>query len=80
MATEKVSLSLDEALLSSARERSGRSGLSRYVNDALRHQLQRDRIADLLVALEQEHGVIEPEVMQEVREAWPAPAVRHHDT
>lgn len=36
-------------------------------------QLQRDRVAALLAELEQETGPIEPELMEEVRRAWPAP-------
>jgi Arc/MetJ family transcription regulator len=71
--TEKVSLTLEEELLSEAREVVGTRGLSSYVNRALRHQLQHDRVAGLLAELEQEKGPIEPEVMEEVRRAWPAP-------
>lgn len=73
MPTEKVSLTLDEALLSEARETVGSRGLSRYVNRALRQQLQHDRLGELLDELEREHGPIDPEVMDEVRRRWPAP-------
>jgi hypothetical protein len=73
MATEKVSLSLDEEAVAEAREAVGARGLSGYVNRALRHQLQRDRIGALLDELEQEYGPIEPSVMEEVRREWPAP-------
>lgn len=76
MATEKVSLTLDEELVTEAREKVGTRGLSSYVNRALRHQLQHDRIAGLLAELEQEHGPIEPRVMEEVRRAWPLPEER----
>jgi Arc/MetJ family transcription regulator len=72
MATEKVSLSLDEELIGEARELVGVRGLSSYVNVALRHQLQRDRLASLLTELEQANGPIEPAVIEEVRRAWPA--------
>jgi Arc/MetJ family transcription regulator len=72
MATEKVSLSLDEELIGEARELVGVRGLSSYVNVALRHQLQRDRLAGLLTELEQANGPIEPAVIEEVRRAWPA--------
>jgi len=74
MATEKVSLSLEEELLAEARETVGARGLSGYVNRALRHQLQRDRVSTLLSELEREHGPIDPRVTEEVRKAWPAPA------
>ena len=73
MRTEKVSLTLEEELLAAAREVVGTRGLSSYVNRALRQQLQHDRLAGLLAELEQENGPIEPEVMEEVRRAWPAP-------
>jgi len=35
--------------------------------------LQHDRLACLLAELEQEHGPIDPEVIEETRRAWPAP-------
>lgn len=74
MATAKISLTLDESLLAAARELVGRRELSRYVNQALRFQLQRDRLAGLLEELEKEAGPIEPRDMEEVRRLWPAPA------
>jgi len=73
MATEKVSLTLEEELVAEAREVVGTRGLSSYVNLALRQQLQRDRIVGLLSELEREYGPIEGEVMEEVRREWPAP-------
>jgi Arc/MetJ family transcription regulator len=72
MRTEKVSLTLEEELLAEAREVVGARRLSSYVNRALRHQLQHDRLAGLLAELEQEKGPIEPLVIEEVRRAWPA--------
>jgi hypothetical protein len=73
MATAKTSLTLDKALLAAAREMVGRRGLSGYVNRALSHQLQRDRLTKLLDELEQQAGPIEPRVMEQVRQAWPDP-------
>lgn len=72
MRTEKVSLTLDEGLLAEARDVVGTRKLSSYVNRALRLQLQHDRLAGLLAELERESGPIEPGVMEEVRQAWPA--------
>jgi hypothetical protein len=74
MATAKASLTLDTGLLAAARELVGRRGLSGYVNRALRHQLQRDRVLGLLDDLEKEAGPIDPKIMEEVRRAWPDPA------
>lgn len=74
MPTEKISLTLDETLVAAARDLVGRRGLSRYVNQALRHQLQRDRLVGLLEELEAEAGPIDRRVMEEVRREWPDPA------
>ena len=71
METAKTPLTLDRALLAAARELVGQRGLSRYVNRALRHQLQRDRLTALLEALEPEAGPIEPGVLEEIRRSWP---------
>lgn len=73
MATEKISLTLEESLLAQARERVGRRGLSRYVNRALQHQLQHDRLTNLLVEFDQVAGRVDPNVMEEVRRVWPDP-------
>jgi Arc/MetJ family transcription regulator len=74
MATEKVSLTLDEELVSEARGAVGARGLSGYVNLALRRQLQRDRLSRLLDDLDREFGPIDPRVTEAVGRAWPAPA------
>jgi Arc/MetJ family transcription regulator len=57
-AVSKISLSMDEGVLAEARARAGRRGLSSYVNDALRRQLQRDRLAELLAEMEAESGPV----------------------
>ena len=72
MRTEKVALTLEAEILAEARDVAGVRGLSSYVNQALRHQLQHDRLTGLLAELEREKGPIEPEVMEEVRRAWRA--------
>jgi Arc/MetJ family transcription regulator len=74
MTTEKVSLTLDEELVTAARDEAGRRGLSGYVNHALRRQLQHDRLTRLLREMDEEAGPVDPEVMEEVRRAWPAPS------
>ena len=73
MSTEKVSLTLEKELLSEARAVAGGRALSRYLNRALRNQLQHDRISSLLAELEREQGPIDPLVMAEVRDEWPDP-------
>jgi hypothetical protein len=69
---KKISLTLEQELVSEAREVAGPRGLSSYVNRALGHQLQHDRLAGLLDELEREAGPIDEDVMDEVRHAWPA--------
>jgi hypothetical protein len=76
MTTEKVSLTLEKELLAEAREAAGGRALSSYVNRAVRHQLQHDRLAGLLADLEREHGAIEARVVEEVRRAWPGAGPR----
>lgn len=71
MATSKVSLTLEEGLITEARKLAGTRGLSSYVNRALSRQLQHDRLAGLLEELENEAGSIDPEVLEEVRRKWP---------
>lgn len=73
MATEKVSLTLDEELVGEARQSVGSRGLSGYVNRALRNQLQHDRLTKLLGEFDAESGPVDPELMEEVRRLWPAP-------
>jgi Arc/MetJ-type ribon-helix-helix transcriptional regulator len=72
--TTKVSLSLDQEVLAEARRHVGSRGLSHYVSEAVRRQLQHDRLTGLLEEFERELGPLDPGVMEEVRQAWPAPA------
>ncbi len=76
MAVGKVSLSIDEDLLAEARGRAGRRELSSYVNEALRRQLQRDRLTELLAEMEAESGPIPDDVMEEARRLWRGPAAK----
>jgi Arc/MetJ family transcription regulator len=78
MATAKVSVSIDENLLSEARHLVGIRGLSSYVNQALQRELQRDRLRALLSELEAQNGPVDASVMEEVRGAWPEPAEPLH--
>lgn len=70
VAVSKVSLSIDEDVLAEARERAGRRELSSYVNEALRRQLQRDRLAELLAEMDAESGPVPDDVMGEARQLW----------
>lgn len=74
MAVAKVSLSIDEDVLAEARERAGRRELSSYVTDALRRQLQHDRLGELLAEMDAASGPVPGELLEEARQLWRAPA------
>jgi hypothetical protein len=58
--TEKTSATLDAKLLSDVRKRVGRRGLSSFINQAVAEKLQRERVIELLDALDDEHGKPSP--------------------
>lgn len=70
MSVSKVSLSIDEEVLAEARDRAGRRELSSYVTDALRRQLQHDRLGELLAELDATAGPVPDELMEEARQLW----------
>ncbi len=74
MPAAKVSLSIDADVLAEARARSGSRELSAYVTDAVRRQLQRDRLGELLAELDAESGPIPDNLLEEARTLWHAPA------
>ena len=71
MAVAKVSMSLDAEVLAQTRERVGGRGVSAYVNEAVRRQLRRDALADLLTEMRATNGPVDDETMREVRRLWP---------
>ncbi|MDA8393036.1 MAG: hypothetical protein M0Z87_09635 [Actinomycetota bacterium] len=73
MPVEKVSMSLDADVLAQARERVGGRGVSAYVNDAVRRQLRRDALAEVLAEMREANGPVGDEEMEEVRRLWPGP-------
>ncbi|OWY62187.1 hypothetical protein B7486_59800 [cyanobacterium TDX16] len=74
MSVAKVSLSIDEDVLDEARERAGRRELSSYVSEALRRQLQHDRVGELLAEMDARSGPIPDDLMEEARKLWRSPA------
>ena len=69
-------MSIDEDVLAEARERVGRRELSSYVNEALRRQLQRDRLLAFLAQAEADAGPIPDDVMEQARTPWRRAAAR----
>ena len=65
-----MSLSIDEDVLSEARQRAGNRELSAYVSGALRRQLQHDRIGELLAEMDEAAGPVPDDLMEEARQLW----------
>ena len=74
MTVSKVSLSIEDEVLTEARQRAGRRELSAYVSRALSRQLQHDRLGELLAEMEREAGPIPEDRMEEARKLWREPA------
>ena len=70
MAVEKVSLSLDAHLVAKARQVAGHRGLSALINDALRINLQHERLRTLLARMEAEFGPVPAEEFKRARDVW----------
>ena len=47
MATRKISVSIEEDLVDAVQGRVGSRGVSRFVSEAVRHELERGELADL---------------------------------
>lgn len=61
MGTVKVSITLQEEHVREAKRRAGTGGLSAYIDDMLRRQLQHERLGRLLDELDQEFPSTEEE-------------------
>lgn len=72
MSYTKISITLDPKVAAELRQVAGQGGISAFVNDAVRQQLQAKRLRRLLDEMEQERGPIPPEVRAEV-DALPWP-------
>ena len=72
MASEKVSITLDPAIVAEARRLAGAAGLSAFVNDVLRWHLQNLRVRRYLGELDEEHGPVPDELREEAKREWDA--------
>lgn len=75
--TRKYSVSMPQDIAEAARSRSGPSGLSSYVTAAVRRQLERDNLNDLIAVPEAEHGSITAEEIEATRQALRHPRRGH---
>ena len=74
VASQKRSISFEEAVLHEAEERLARSGgsLSAFVNAAVLHELQVTRGRELLAEDATEFGAIREKIKAQVAAEWPA--------
>jgi len=56
MSTERLSATVEGEVLAAVRAQVGPRGVSRFVNDALRHELERAQLAELVGQLYDELG------------------------
>lgn len=67
---EKLSISVPQDLARSLRRRVGKRRLSAFTTRALRRELEREKLGELLSELDAELGPVPESVMREVRAAW----------
>jgi hypothetical protein len=67
--TRKYSITMPRDIADAARSRSGPSGLSAYVAAAVKRQVERDSLNDLIAVAEAEHGPITDEEIEAKRDA-----------
>jgi alkylhydroperoxidase family enzyme len=67
----KVSVSMPDELAQAVRRRTGASGFSRYVSDAVQARIRHDLLGDLLDELDAQYGPIPPEMLEDARFKWP---------
>jgi predicted transcriptional regulator len=66
----KVSVSLPESLTQRVRRLAGPGSFSRYVANALEHQVQQDELSKWLAEMEAEHGPVPQDITEEVASTW----------
>jgi hypothetical protein len=64
-----VSVSLHEGTIAALRARTGKRGMSAYVEALIQRQLERDRLHELIADAEAEHGPADPAAVEAKRAA-----------
>ena len=72
MVSQRVSITLDPAIVAEVRQIAGDVDLSVFVNDVLQWQLQNVRLRGYLSLLEEEFGRLPEERREEARRGWDA--------
>ncbi|MFF4526255.1 hypothetical protein [Streptomyces bluensis] len=70
--TKPVSVSVHEGTISAVRTRVGKRGISAYVEAAIRRQIERDQLDELIAGNEERHGPLtQEEIDAAEREMFP---------
>jgi hypothetical protein len=72
MTVRKWSVSVDEALAARVESHVGDRGLSRFVSQAVEHELERDLLQEYLVELDDEFGPLPAGLVDRVDDLWPS--------
>lgn len=67
----KLSVSVPERLAREVRRHAGDRGLSAFAARAMRHELERDRLAGFLADLEDKIGPVDEREVAEIDALWP---------
>jgi hypothetical protein len=65
--TKKYSVTIPEDVAASIRDRVGSGGFSAYVTAAIKRQVERDKIAEIISDFERESGPLSPGAVDEAR-------------
>jgi len=68
---QKLSISVPSALVEAIRRRVGPRGVSGFITTAIEHELEREQLRNFLQELEDEHGAIPEDALDEARRTWP---------
>jgi hypothetical protein len=66
--TTVISVSMHSGTISAVRGRTGRRGVSAYIEAAVQRQIERDNLDELIAAAEAEHGPITAEEIEAKRQ------------
>ena len=70
MVTRKISVTVEEDVVKDLKNRVGARGVSRFVSLAIRHELEREELGELLVELEEVLGPPEEHLTAEAATAF----------
>jgi hypothetical protein len=70
MATRKISVTVEDELVDAVQRRVGARGVSRFVARAIRHELEREELGELLAELEEMLGPPDQQLVAEAATAF----------